>query len=470
MILKKIILKIYTELKIFYNERVDEIKFIYEIFKAVINSLKSEYERFKNNDKSSRFESEYFINIKKLTEYYKNQFGDTYTDSDLRELIAKVLLLMRRDITFTKFFWPIQTTIKSLMLNIIVLINVISINIKWIIIPSIISIFYFFISIFYIQIDLTKQITLWYFLGISYYLLISTFNSFLIKYKYGKFTSAIQRFWKRTGVVFWLIESFLFLLFFCYFLNSSQEPLYMFDYSNLNQELLIQLKTTYKNLILLSLAIYISFILMFNLNYLQFNQNVILLVLILLIIFYSLYVETYQFIYIISLFGDKIWLFEDISQSWSLEIEQNTSRVKQQYFAYCLIAKYWHFIFIFISWFFFFVKALEIKKISYTLLGYNTQNLLIIYVLNFVCLIQWLKFFYKRFLEITYSCYHYQYDEKIINQLYIEFLNILRSFFINNLDIEKKIIISWIKSIGLLVSDNLHLWKFLEIFENKKNI
>jgi len=459
LILTKIVLKIYTVLKTFYNERVDEIKFSYEIFKEIGKTLNSEYKRFKESGKSKRF-----------TEDYKNHFGDDYTDNGLKELYARIWWLYKPKYPIIKFPRLKQTIIKSLILNITVLTNVIFINIKWIIIPSIISIFYFFISLFYIQIDLTKQIALWYFFGISYYLLISTFNSFLIKYKYGKFTSAIQRFWKRTGIVFWLIESFLFLLFFCYFLNSSQEPLYMFDYSNLNQELLIQLKTTYKNLILLSLAIYISFILMFNLNYLQFNQNIILLLLILLIIFYSLYIETYQFIYVISLFGDKVWLFEDISQSWSLEIEQNTSRVKQQYFAYCLIAKYWHFIFIFISWFFFFVKALEIKKISYTMLGYNTQNLLIIYVLNFVCLIQWLKFFYKRFLEITYSCYHYQYDEKIINQLYIESLNILQSFFINNLDTEKKITISWIKSIELFVSDNLHLWKLLEIFENKKNV
>ena len=80
----------------------------------------------------------------------------------------------------------------------------------------------------------------------------------------------------------------------------------MFDYSNLNQELLIQVKTTYKNLIVLSIAIYISFILMFNLNYLQFSQNIILLLIILLIIFYSLCIESYQFVYIISLFGDKV--------------------------------------------------------------------------------------------------------------------------------------------------------------------
>lgn len=350
---------------------------------------------------------------------------------------------------------------KILIKNFKNILNILIFNVKWIIVALVISVTYFFVSLFYIQIDLTKQIALWYLFVISYYLLISTFNSFLIKYKYGKFTSAIQRFWKRTGIVFWLIEGFLFLLFFYYYLNSSQEPLYMFDYANLNQELLIQLKTSYKNLILLSLAIYLSYILMFNLNYLQFKQNIIILLSILLIIFYSLYIESYQFIYIISLYGDKNWIFEDISQSWILEIEQNNVRVKQQYFIYCLIAKYWHFIFIFISWFFFFVKSLEIKKITYTMLGYNTQNLLILYVLNLMCLIQWVKYLSKKFLEITYYWFHMQYDEKLLNQFILEFYNVVSNLFSLNFFDEKTVDDFVLKSMYIYISDTIDLWKYL---------
>ena len=340
------------------------------------------------------------------------------------------------------------------------LLNIIIFNFKWILISFIISVLYFFISLFYIQIDIAKQTAVWYIFGIIYYLLMSTFNSFLIKYKYGKFTSAIQRFWKRTGIVFWLIEGFLFLLFFYYFLNSSQEPLYMFDYSSLNQELLIQLKITFKNLLLLSLAIYLSFILIINLNYLNYFQNLFILLLILLIVFYSLYIESYQFIYIISLYADKFWLFEDISQSWILEIEQNNIRVKQQYFILCLIAKYWHFIFIFISWFFFFIKSIEIKKISYTMLGYNTQNLLILYVLNILCLIQWIKYGSKKFLEITYYWFHIQYDDKILNNFFFEIYNIILSllnFNFISMYIQQLIIFSN----KIIYSDSLNLWKFI---------
>ena len=324
---------------------------------------------------------------------------------------------------------------------------------------SIVSILYFFISLFYIQIDFTKQVALWYIVLVIYYLLISTFNSFLVKYKYGKFTSAIQRFWKRTGMIFWLIEGFLFLLFFYYFLNSSQEPLYMFDYANLNQEFLLQLKTSYKNMILLSIAIYLSFILLLNINFFIFYQSIIILTAISIIIFYTLYIESYQFVYILNIFANKDWLFDDLKQCWVLEVEQNNLRVKQQYFILCLIAKYWHFIFIFISWFFFLIKSLEINKISITFLGYNVQNLLILYVLNLLCLVQWLKILFKKFFDITYYWFYIQYDEKILITILNEIWYVITSLF----TLDLKVYTTYLSNISLKVyyTNELILWKYL---------
>lgn len=340
------------------------------------------------------------------------------------------------------------------------IINIIIYNIKWILLAGFISIIYFFFSLFYIQIDFTKQLAIWYLSLIMYYLLMSAFNTFLNKYRYGKFTSAIQRFWKRTGMIFWLIEGFLFLLFFYYFLNSSQEPIYMFDYSSLNQELLIQLKSSYKNMILLSLAIYLSFILLLNLNFYVYYQNILILSLISLIIFYTLYIESYQFVYIINIFADKEWVFDDIKQLWVLEVEQNNLRVKQQYFVLCLIAKYWHFIFIFISWFFFLVKSLEISKISITLLGYNTQNLLILYLLNLLCLCQWAKFVFKKFLEITYYWFFTQYDEKFFINFVVELWNTLVNY-LNINDNSQNVSMLNFYSNSLYFSSEISLWKYI---------
>jgi len=436
----------------FYSNSINYFE-LFNIFQAFRNNNKIYNIYFINehNMKFNDYEFIIYINvILYINKYYKN-FKSNY--KNIYNLIFIKQLFIKNIIIYKNIF----NYIKNFLLN---LLNLIIFNIKWVLVALVISIIYFFISLFYIQIDIAKQIALWYIFGIIYYLLMSTFNSFLIKYKYGKFTSAIQRFWKRTGMVFWLIEGFLFLLFFYYFLNSSQEPLYMFDYSSLNVELLIQLKTTFKNLLLLTWAIYFSFVLIYNLNFLNYFQNLFTLTIILLIIFYSLYIESYQFVYIISLYSDKTWLFEDISQSWILEVEQNNLRVKQQYFIYCLIAKYWHFIFIFISWFFFFIKSLEIKKISYTMLGYNTQNLLILYVLNILCLIQWIKYSSKKFLEIIYYWFHFQYDEKLLNTFFFEIYNVLFSTINNNFT---EYFINGIYSLSNIIfyPDNLDLWKYL---------
>lgn len=399
-----------------------------------------------------------FYFIEEMEDFVIIYYLEYLHDKGIPFLFYKVNIFgyfVKRDFKFIKNLYA--QFIKSYFY---IILNILTFNIKWILLSLIISFFYFFTSLFYLQLEFTKQIAIWFILLIAFYLLMSTFNNFLNKYKYGKYTSAIQRFWKRTGMVFWLIEGFLFLIFFYYFLNSSQEPLYMHDYSNLNQEFLIQLKVSYKNMILLSLAIYFSFVLILNNNFLNYFQNIITLTTISLIIFYMLYIETYQFVYIITLFSEKNWLFEEISQTWILEFEQNNLRVKQQYFILCLIAKYWHFIFIFISWFFFIIKCFEINKINYNMLGYNIQNLLILYILNLFCLIQWGKWIFKKFLELTYYWFHTQYDEKFIISSILEIKLILISLFNLNINVDFynnfKII-----SIVFFQSNETNLWKYI---------
>ena len=362
-----------------------------------------------------------------------------------------------------KIQWSTTQLIKNLKQYIFSYIFLILYNVKWILTPLLISALYFYFSLFFIQIDVTKQISVWFIVLVIFYILMSTFNNFLNKYKYGKFTSAIQRFWKRTGMTFWLIEGFLFILFFYYFLNSSQEPLYMFDYSSLNQELLIQLKTSYKSLILLSLAIYFTYVLLINNSYLTYYQNILLLSFISLIIIYTLYIESYQFVYVISYYTAKNWNFDTNNQIWILELEQNNIRVKQQYFILCLIAKYWHFIFIFISWVFFLIKCFEINKINYIMLGYNLQNLLILYILNLFCLIQWIKWLSKKFLELTYYWFHIQYDEKLLNTIINEVYLTLKSILTVNCD-NLNLNIQSI-STTLYYNNELSLWKYIKCLQ-----
>jgi len=392
---------------------------------------------------------------------YLNSFYLYYNQINIIKNINNLIYLNLKKTTI--FFKSTQLyiyIIKNFLSHYIKIINIIFLNLKWIILALLISFIYFFISLFYLQLDFTKQTSIWFIILIFFYLLMSTFNNLMNKYKYGKFTSAIQRFWKRTGMIFWLLEGFLFSLFFYYFLNSSQEPLYMYDYTNLNQEFLLNLKNTYKNMILISLCIYFCFILILNNNFLTYYQNIILLFLISLIIFYMLYIESYQFTYIILKFSEKEWTFDEIEKLWILEFEQNIFRVKQQYFILCLIAKFWHFIFIFVSWFFFIIKCFEINKINYTLLSFNVQNIIILYILNLLCSIQWAKYITKKFLEITYYWFYIQYDEKIILLLLYEIKTILKTFlFLDYFSIiytKLKII-----SLNIFYTNELIIWKYI---------
>ena len=92
-------------------------------------------------------------------------------------------------------------------------------------------------------------------------------------------------------------------------------------------------------------------------------------------------------------------------------------------------------------------------------MGYNIQNLLILYILNLFCLIQWGKWLFKKFLELTYYWFHIQYDEKFFVLIIEEIISIFFSFFyINNMVFD----VNWqIISTCLYSSNELNLWKYI---------
>lgn len=390
--------------------------------------------------------------------FSKRADDDEFLNLHIRETFLYNLTHIGR---FTRYIKIIRYFFNNYILQFKAFIRIFMFNLKWILLAVIIAGLYFFVSLFFIRIEFTKQLAVWYMLMIAYYLLMSTFNSFVSKYRYGKFTTGIQRFWKRTGIIFWILEGFLFAIFFYYFLNSSQEPLYMFDYANLNQEYLFQIRTTYRSMMWLSFIIFLCFILNLNLNSKTYYQNVLLMAFISLCVFYTLYIESYQFVYIMNLLQHRMWVFDDLDQTWSLKNEANNIRTKQQYFILCLVGKYWHFIFIFISWFFFFIKSLEVRKINITLFGYNTQNIIILYWLNLMCLVQWLKVFYKKFFELSYSWFNFQYDEKFFAMFSLEFWYTMTTIFSLNYDVTlvKHLIIT---SETIFLSNEISLWKYIK--------
>lgn len=281
---------------------------------------------------------------------------------------------------------------------------------KNIILPIIVSLIFTIILFDYFSINFLKQIAVWTVVGLLFFWLMSGFNFFLKRYRFGKFTASIQRFWKRTNSYFWLIEGFLFILFFYYYLNSSQEVLYMFDESNLNQTFLLSPKIFYTNLILLILLITYSYYILHNLVNYTYKQLLTHLTIVTLGIIYIFLLECYQFYYVLTFFFENIWSFDEENVLWTLNTDTPKIRLKQQYFLLALIAKYWHFLFIFFSWLFLVIKSYEQKRIYYNLFSLNVQNLMLLLLLNTLFITNWIKWLLRRFYDISYYWFFTDYS------------------------------------------------------------
>ena len=100
-------------------------------------------------------------------------------------------------------------------------------------------------------------------------------------------------------------------------------------------------------------------------------------------------------------------------------------------------------------------------------MGYNVQNLLILYILNLFCLIQWLKWLFKKFLEITYYWFHIQYDEQWFVLVSSEILTILSSFLWIN---SNTVSIFWTNLSNIIYQSNeLNVWKYINCIYQKNS-
>ena len=279
--------------------------------------------------------------------------------------------------------------------------------------------FFFFLS-FYFFILTFKQLGIWFLICGFFFWLLSGFNFFLKRYRFGKATSAIYRFWKRTNMCFWLIEGFLFLIFFYYYLNSSAEPIYFYDFSASLRSNLFSCTNAYFNFIYLLFVLVLLYYILLALSYLHVSQLFLWFFICSIFIFYLFFIETYQFYYLLNGFLELTTLFMPEHIEWVYEFESSRLRLKQQYLSLCLIAKYWHFLFIFFSWVFLLLKSLEQKRFYYTLVGVNIQNFLILFILNSLVLIEWVKWVYRRFFDLSYSWFfispNYTFVQQVIKE------------------------------------------------------
>lgn len=266
-------------------------------------------------------------------------------------------------------------------------------------------IFFFLIFYFltYIRLlPINKVLFEWFLIVMFLYWLISGFVFFYKKYQFSKYTTVIQRFWKRTYILFWIIESGVFLVYFFLTLNSSEEPVYMYDQLKLYKTHFFSWRLFIIKLLPVVTLILVGYYLQLSLKWSTFKQQSYILLLITILLVSIFWAEFYQFFHIINFYGNLNWIFDYDDFTWNLELEFRRTRLANNYISICLIAKFWHLVFIFIFWIFFILRVNESKRVRYPLLAANVQNFIILYIMSWLYMYPWLKFIFKNFLENSF--------------------------------------------------------------------
>ena len=238
------------------------------------------------------------------------------------------------------------------------------------------------------------------------YWLLSGFVFFFKKYQFSKYTSVVQRFWRRTYILFWLIEGGTFLVFLFFTINASQESFYMFDQISYFKSHLYSWKLFFIKIFPLVLLIVFTYLLMLSLKWNLFSKHSIWLLLITFFLTYTVWLEFYQFFHVLNFYANLNWVYDLDDHSWSLELETRKTRMVNHYVMVLIVLKFWHIIFIYGFWLFFVLRSLETKRIRYPLLSANFQNFLILYIFAWVFMYPWFKFFFRRFLDAPYYWFY----------------------------------------------------------------
>lgn len=377
--------KLFIILKVFKNIFLNEIL----VLKFVKKSIMFKVKKFFKNLQLIILEYRYsYLVLTKLNKFIIRVY---YKDLYINKLNYFFITYNRK--SFFKFLINLKSYLSLLKIYNFT---------KTVAIPTFISLIMIFLLINFFKVEIYTNIGIWCVLGFFFLWLMSGFNFFIKRYKNGKFTSSIQRFWKRTNAYFWLVEGFLFTLFFYYYVNSSQEPLYTYDESNLNQVFLPNLVAFFFTILVLLFIIFYSYYLILNIPTMSSKQQILHLVVNSILMIYVFLLESYQFYYLVNTFYEISWDYLEEFKLWSLEFENPKIRVKTQYLTLALIAKYWHFIFIFFTWLFLLYKSYERKKIYYPIFGFLIQNCIILLLLNILFCVQWVKWIIRRYYDTVY--------------------------------------------------------------------
>lgn len=276
---------------------------------------------------------------------------------------------------------------------------------RWLLSVSLsISALYFLSAVKLLPVSVT--LFQWFALLMFLYWLLSGFVFFIKKYQFGKFTSVIQRFWRRSYILFWLIESCLLVVFFYLTVNSTQESAFMLDQSQVFKTHLFSWRLFLPKLFLVSLLVIIGYLFLLSIKWNVFKKNIPFLFVLTGLLTYLLWIEFYQIYHISNFYANFFWVYDVDERLWTLESDVRRTRIVNHYLMILFFLKFWHIVFIYGFWIFFVLRVSELTRVRYPLYSANFQNFLILYCMSWLFMYPWLKFVFHRFLEVPYFWFY----------------------------------------------------------------
>ncbi len=275
-------------------------------------------------------------------------------------------------------------------------------HLRYWVMPILLLMGFVYYSFFLKSLPFSKIFAGYLLLGNMFYLLISGFVFFIKKYQYRLYTSVIQRFWRRTLIIFWAIEGTLFTCFVYLIFNASQEPIHVYDNIQIYKTHFYSWRFFLVKIVLSSLLIIFTYMLILSVKWNTFTKTNNLVFFITILLLYIAWLEFYQLFHLMNCYGTVSWFYDFSEHLWNLELEFKKTRIVNHYVTIGLVAKFWHIVFAVVFWIFFILRGLESSRIRYPLLSANLQNFLIIYFMSWLYMYPWFKYSARKAMDMPY--------------------------------------------------------------------
>lgn len=397
----------------------------------------------KNTEKKEK-KAFYKYGAFKLRNFYFSNFvsKDTFLAADIfwaKQMGKKYLLKNRETKTFRSYFRAFATK-NGFYFNLKKLKNInnfqffltntyfsglkyIWLGVRFWIFPLIFFFLVVYVTIVLKALPFNKLMLGWICIIMFVYWLISGFVFFFKKYQFGKYTTAVQRFWRRSYILFWMIEGGTFLVFLFFTINSSQESFYMFDQISVFKTHLYSWKFFLLKIFPLIILIISTYLVLLSLKWNLFSKHSFILLFLTFFLTYTVWLEFYQFFHVLNFYGNLNWIYDIDDHVWTLELEPRRTRIVNHYVMLLFILKFWHIVFIYGFWIFFVLRCWETKRIRYPLLAANFQNFIILYIFAWVFMYPWFKFYFRKFLDSPYYWFYIN-NRKIFYRIFFNDLKI----------------------------------------------